>query len=59
MELLFVRGRANKDVAVDLDISEQAVANHKFDFLAKLRAAVRKQELPEEIFPELYEEAQD
>lgn len=55
-ELLFVRGVANKDAAVRLGISEQTVANYKFDFLAKLRAAVRRQELPEEIFPELYDE---
>jgi RNA polymerase sigma-70 factor (ECF subfamily) len=54
-ELLFVRGRANKDVAKLLKISEQTVANYKFEFLAKLRDAVRKQELPEEVFPELYE----
>lgn len=54
-ELLFVRGLANKDAAALLGISEQAVANCKFDFLAKLRAAVRQQGLPEEVFPELYE----
>ena len=54
-ELLFVRGRPNKEVAARLDTSEQTVANHKFEFLAKLRAAVRKQDLPEEVFPELYE----
>jgi len=55
-ELLFVRGWPNKDVAARLKISEQTVANHKFEFLAKLRAAVRQQGLPEEVFPELYEE---
>jgi RNA polymerase sigma-70 factor (ECF subfamily) len=54
-ELLFVRGWANKDVAAHLGISEQAVANHKYEFLAKLRTAVRGQGLPEEVFPELYE----
>jgi RNA polymerase sigma-70 factor (ECF subfamily) len=56
VELLFVRGRANKEVAEELGISEQTVANYKFEFLAKLRTAVRKQRLPEEVFPELYEE---
>jgi len=56
VELLFVRGWANKDVAGRLGISEQAVANHKFEFLAKLRAAVRRQCLCEDVFPELYEE---
>lgn len=53
MELLFVRGWANKDAATALGISEQTVANHKFDFLAKLRAAVKNQNLPDEVFPEL------
>ena len=54
-ELLFVRGWANKEVAARLGISEQTVANHKFDFLARLRSAVRRQGLPEEVFPELHE----
>lgn len=54
-ELLFVRGLANKEVARRLGISEQAVANYKFDFLARLRAAVRQQGLSEDVFPELYE----
>ncbi|NQU23977.1 MAG: RNA polymerase sigma factor [Candidatus Nealsonbacteria bacterium] len=54
-ELLFVRGRANKDVAAELDITEQTVANYKFEFLAKLRTTIRNQGLPEEVFPELYE----
>jgi len=55
VELLFVRGWPNKEVATRLKISEQVVANHKFEFLAKLRTAVRKQNLPEDVFPELYE----
>jgi RNA polymerase sigma-70 factor (ECF subfamily) len=55
-ELLFVRGVANKDVATHLGITEQTVANYKFDFLAKLRAAVRQQGLPEDVFPELHEQ---
>lgn len=53
-ELLFVRGWANKDVASKLDISEQQVANYKFDFLARMRSIVRRQGLSEEVFPELY-----
>ena len=56
VELLFLRGWANKNVAEQLGVSEQTVANHKFEFLGKLRSAVRSQSLPEEIFPELYEE---
>lgn len=54
-ELLFVRGIANKDAAAKLGVSEQTIANYKFDFLAKLRAAVRKQGLPEDVFPELHD----
>jgi RNA polymerase sigma-70 factor (ECF subfamily) len=53
LELLLVRGWGNKEVAQYLGISEQQVANFKFDFLAKLRTSVRKQGLPEEVFPEL------
>ena len=56
LELLLIRGRSNKDVAAELGISEQTVANHKFQFLAALRNAVKKQELSEDVFPELYEE---
>ncbi len=55
MELLFVRGEANKDVAAALGISEQQVANFKFDFLDRLRTLVKKQRLSEDVFPELYE----
>ena len=54
-ELLFVRGRANKEVAAQLEISEQKVANNKFEFLAKIRSSVRSQDLSEDVFPELYE----
>jgi len=54
-ELLFVRGLSNKETAAVLDLSEQTVANHKYEFLAKLRASVRAGDLPREVFPELYE----
>jgi RNA polymerase sigma-70 factor, ECF subfamily len=54
-ELLFVRGLANKEVAARLEISEQAVANYKYEFVTKLRGAIRKQGLPEDVFPELYQ----
>jgi RNA polymerase sigma-70 factor (ECF subfamily) len=55
IELLFVRGWANKDVAVELGITEQQVANFKFDFLARTRTIVRRQGLSHDVFPELYE----
>ena len=54
-ELLLVRGWTNQEVAAKLGITEQVVANYKFEFVAKLRAAVRTQGLPEEVFPELYQ----
>lgn len=53
IELLFVRGWANKVVAQELDLSEQQVANFKFDFIARMRSAIRKQGLSDEVFPEL------
>ncbi|MFN9719611.1 MAG: RNA polymerase sigma factor [Planctomycetota bacterium] len=41
VELIFVLGWANKDVAVRLNITEQAVANHKFFVVTKLKDAAR------------------
>ena len=41
LELLLVRGLANKDVAAQLGISEQAVANHKQFLVSKLREAAK------------------
>jgi RNA polymerase sigma-70 factor (ECF subfamily) len=56
IELLIVRGWANKEVAEELGISEQQVANFKFDFLARMRTLIQQQEVPEDVFPELYEQ---
>ncbi len=55
VELLFVRGMSNKLAAQQLGISEQAVANHKFDFLAKLRVLIKQHGLPQDVFPELHD----
>ncbi len=55
-ELLFVRGWANKDAAEALNISEQQVANYKFDFIARLRTLIKRQDLSQDVFPELYSE---
>jgi len=55
MELLFVVGSGNKTVAEQLDLSEQQVANFKFDFLERLRKIVRSGRLNEDVFPELQE----
>jgi RNA polymerase sigma-70 factor, ECF subfamily len=52
-ELLFVRGWANKDAAEALGLSEQQVANYKFDFIARLKTLIQRQDLSEDVFPEL------
>lgn len=46
IELIFVLGWANKDVALRLSISEQAVANHKFYVVNRLKDAARTGKLP-------------
>lgn len=56
IELLIVRGMSNKKVSSLLEISEQQVANFKFDFLSRTRTLIRRQGLDHEVFPELYEE---
>ncbi len=53
LELLVVRGWANKDVAKEVNATEQTVANWKFEFIARLNTLLRKQGLSEDVFPEL------
>lgn len=53
LELLFVRGENNKDVAAELQLSDQQVANYKSDFQIRLRSIIRRMQLDEEVFPEL------
>ena len=55
LELLFLKGWANKDVAKLLKISEQQVANYRFAALKKLTEQVRAAGLPGDVFPELRE----
>jgi RNA polymerase sigma-70 factor (ECF subfamily) len=55
MELLFVLGTPNKEVAAQLDISEQQVANFKSDFVNRVRTLVKRAQLNEDIFPELHQ----
>jgi RNA polymerase sigma-70 factor (ECF subfamily) len=55
MELLFVVGQSNKAVAEQLGITEQQVANFKFDFLERLRKFLKQQRLNEDVFPELHD----
>lgn len=45
VELIFVLGWANKDVAKRMGITEQAVANHKFFVVSKLKESAKKSRL--------------
>ena len=53
LELLFVKGWANRDVAAFLKISEQQVANIRFAAVKKISEKVRDAGLPADVFPEL------
>jgi RNA polymerase sigma-70 factor (ECF subfamily) len=53
LELLLVKGWANRDVAAFLKISEQQVANYRFAAVKKLSEAIRVAGLPIDVFPEL------
>jgi RNA polymerase sigma-70 factor (ECF subfamily) len=56
MELLWVKGIANRDVAAMLKVSEQQVANYRFSSVKKLSELVRDAGLSPAVFPELQEE---
>ncbi len=45
VELIFVLGWANKDVAIRLNLTEQAVANHKFYVVSRLKDAAKNAKL--------------
>jgi RNA polymerase sigma-70 factor (ECF subfamily) len=53
LELLFVKGWANCDVAAHLRIKEQQVANYRFAAVKKLSEYIRDAGLPPDVFPEL------
>jgi RNA polymerase sigma-70 factor, ECF subfamily len=53
LELLFVKGWANCDVAAHLRIKEQQVANYRFAAVKKLSESIRDAGLPVDVFPEL------
>lgn len=57
LELLFVKGWQNRDVAAFLKISEQQVANIRFAAVKKLNEHMKNAGLPMDVFPELREEA--
>jgi RNA polymerase sigma-70 factor (ECF subfamily) len=56
LELLFIKGWANRDVAAFLKIGEQQVANIRFGAVKKLGDHVRNAGLPVDVFPELKQE---
>lgn len=58
VELLFVLGWPNRDTATFLGISEQAVANHKYFVVSKLKAAAEAARLTDVSLPELVTEAE-
>jgi RNA polymerase sigma-70 factor, ECF subfamily len=55
LELLWVKGWANREVAAFLEVSEQQVANYRFAAVKKLSEHIRNAGLSVEVFPELYE----
>jgi RNA polymerase sigma-70 factor (ECF subfamily) len=54
LELLLVKGMANREVAALLRIGEQQVANYRFAAVKKLTEAIRDAGLPSDVFPELH-----
>lgn len=54
IELLVVKGWPNKRVANELEISEQQVANFKFDFISRMRTLIQRKGVGEDLFPELH-----
>ena len=54
LELLWVKGRANREVAAFLGISEQQVANYRFAAVKKLTEQIRDAGLSADVFPELH-----
>ncbi len=53
IELLVVRGWSNKRTSEALKITEQQVANFKFDFISRMRSLIKRQGLAQEIFPDI------
>ncbi|QEL14690.1 RNA polymerase sigma factor [Limnoglobus roseus] len=53
LELLFVKGWPNKEVAAFVGVNEQQVANYRFAAVKKLTEQMKSAGLPVEVFPEL------
>lgn len=58
LELLLVKGWANKDAARQLKLSEQQIANIRFAAIKKLADQIKAAGLPSNVFPELHEGAE-
>src|SRR5439155_23213949 len=56
LELLLVKGWANREVAKFLKITEQQVANIRFAAVKKIGEHVKSAGLPIDVFPELNED---
>ena len=48
-------GKANREVAALLEISEQKVANYKADFIARTRVQLERLQISSEVFHDLLE----
>ena len=53
LELLWVKGWPNRDVAASLGVGEQQVANYRFAAVKKLTEQIRDAGLSPDVFPEL------
>src|SRR6056297_256109 len=51
LEMLFVCGMPNQQVAHDTGLTEQQVANLKSDFTARIKSIIKRQSLDEAVFP--------
>ena len=58
LELLWVKGMANRDVAALLGVSEQQVANYRFAAVKKMTEQIRDAGLSPDVFPELHAPAE-
>jgi len=57
LELLWVKGLPNREVAAFLDITEQQVANYRFAAVKKLTEQIKGAGLSPDVFPELQSDA--
>jgi RNA polymerase sigma-70 factor (ECF subfamily) len=55
LELIWVKGWPNREVAAYLNVSEQQVANYRFAAVKKLTEQIRDAGLSTDVFPELKE----